>query len=106
MPAPVSGRMVTCDVVNDTSMARGPQIVTPPRDTGAMTKQLTLISSSHPHRPHAWRLNDETRRIGRKGLVDARAALTQGRRRGHASAGQLPATRGGAPPGARDRPAA
>jgi hypothetical protein len=71
-----------------------------------MTKQLTLISSSHPHRPHAWRLDDETRRIGRKGLVGARAALTQGRRRGQAPAGPPPATRGGAPPGARDRPAA
>jgi hypothetical protein len=70
-----------------------------------MTKQLTLISSSHPQRPHAWRLDDATRKIGRKGLVDARAALRQGRR-GQASAGPRPATRGGAPPGARDRPAA
>jgi hypothetical protein len=71
-----------------------------------MTKQLTLISSSHPHRPQAWRLDDETRRIGRKGLVDARAALTRGRHRGQASAGPRPGNRGGAPPGARDRPAA
>jgi hypothetical protein len=71
-----------------------------------MTKQLTLISSSHPQRPHAWRLDAETRKIGRKGLVDARAALRRGRRRGQASAGPHPPTRGGAPPGARDRPAA
>jgi len=71
-----------------------------------MTKQLSLISSSHPERPHAWRLDDETRRIGRKGIVDARAALTQGRWRGPAPAGPPPAARGGAPPGARDRPAA
>jgi hypothetical protein len=105
MSLAVSGRMVI-DVLNGASLADGPQIVTPPPDTGAMTKQLTLINGSHRGGPHAWRLDEQTREIGRRGLVDARAALVQGRRRGHAVGGPGPATRGGAPPGARDRPAA
>jgi hypothetical protein len=69
-----------------------------------MTKQLTLISSSHRGRRRAWRLDDETREIGRKGIIDARAALAQARRQSQAPGPG--ATRGGAPPGARDRPAA
>ncbi|HET6835078.1 MAG TPA: hypothetical protein VFH30_14480 [Acidimicrobiales bacterium] len=71
-----------------------------------MTKQLSLITGSHRSRPHAWRLDEQTREVGRKGLVDARAALTHARRRGPAAPPERPATRVGAPPGARDRPAA
>lgn len=69
-----------------------------------MTKQLTLIAGSRRGRPPAWRLDEQTRKIGRKGLVEARAALTQARR-SQAPAGSGPPARGGAP-GARDRPAA
>jgi hypothetical protein len=70
-----------------------------------MTKQLTLISGSGRGRPPAWRLDAQTREIGRKGIVEARAALTQARRQSQAPGGSGPAARGGAP-GARDRPAA
>ncbi|MGH9249237.1 MAG: hypothetical protein ACRD0W_06960, partial [Acidimicrobiales bacterium] len=62
-------------------------------------------STSHGGRPHSWRLDDQARQIGRKGIVDARAALTQARRRGEAPTPGA-TTKRGAPPGARDRPAA
>lgn len=35
-----------------------------------MARQLTLIDTTTP-----WRLDDETREIGRRGLAEARAAL-------------------------------
>ncbi|HZA77603.1 MAG TPA: hypothetical protein VE623_14570 [Acidimicrobiales bacterium] len=76
-----------------------------------MTKQLTLVSSSGPVRPRAWRLDERTREIGRRGLTEARAALTSARRRSQdadpptAAPPAVPAA-GGSPPGARDRPAA
>jgi hypothetical protein len=64
-----------------------------------MTNQLTLITNSQAGRPHAWRLDERTRRIGRKGVAEARAALTGARRRARVA-------HGGAPPGDRRRPAA
>jgi len=70
-----------------------------------MTKQLTLIGGSRRARPPAWRLDEATRETGRKGLVEARAALTQARRRSQARAGSGPPAPRGAR-GARDRPAA
>jgi hypothetical protein len=40
-----------------------------------MTKQLTLIDTQPD-----WRLDEKTRRLGRRGIADARAALAAGRR--------------------------
>jgi hypothetical protein len=49
--------------------------VTPRPDTAPMTKQLTLIDTQ----PN-WRLDEKTRRVGRRGIAEARAALAAGRR--------------------------
>jgi hypothetical protein len=42
-----------------------------------MTTQLRLIED----RPAEWRLDEQTREIGRQGLAEARAALQQAARR-------------------------
>jgi hypothetical protein len=66
-----------------------------------MTKQLTLITSP-AGRPQAWRLDERTRRIGRKGLAEARAALVDARRGARAPDPPRPSP----PLGDRQRPAA
>lgn len=48
--------------------------VTPPGEDVPMATQLTLIDSGP-----AWRLDDETKETGRKGLASARAALASHR---------------------------
>ncbi len=40
-----------------------------------MTKQLTLIDTQPD-----WRLDEKTRKVGRRGIAEARAALAAGRR--------------------------
>lgn len=51
-----------------------PETVTPPVETVAMERQLTLMETPKP-----WRLNERTREIGRRGIAEARAALAQHR---------------------------
>lgn len=46
------------------------RIVTPPVETVAMARQLTLIET-----PKTWRLDERTREIGRRGIASARAEL-------------------------------
>jgi hypothetical protein len=42
-----------------------------------MSKQLRLLETSKP----GWRLDNDTRRVGREGIAAARAALNESRRR-------------------------
>ena len=88
------------------------QTVTPPADTGPMTKnaQLTLIDT-----PRAWQLDERTREVGREGIARARAALRAGPRTAGRPARGAPPPRppptalgahGGTPPDARPRCAA
>ncbi len=51
--------------------------VTPPGDTRSMSTQLRLIDGGA--RP-TWRLDARTRRIGRRGVAEARRALRRARR--------------------------
>jgi hypothetical protein len=53
-----------------------PKTVTPPPHTQNMSKQLRLIQPNT-----TWRLDDETRQIGRQGIADARQALKDSRTR-------------------------
>jgi hypothetical protein len=46
------------------------EIVRPPEEDVSMARQLTLIDTTTP-----WRLDDQTREVGRRGLAEARAAL-------------------------------
>jgi hypothetical protein len=52
--------------------------VTPSVHDGGMTTQLRLIIDD---RPADWRLDEETREVGRRGLAEARAALQEAARR-------------------------
>ena len=45
-------------------------VVTPPAEDGAMKNQLTLLEPTID-----WRLDEETREVGRRGIAAARAAL-------------------------------
>jgi hypothetical protein len=57
-----------------------------------MTKQLTLIDTQPD-----WRLDEKTRKVGRRGIADARAALAAGRR-ARSSGPPADAGAGGGPP--------
>jgi hypothetical protein len=52
--------------------------VTPPGDTRTMERQLVLIEVEEE-----WRLDEPTREIGRSGVEQARAALSEARRLAH-----------------------
>ena len=57
-----------------------------------MTKQLTLIDTQPD-----WRLDEKTRKVGRRGIAEARAALAAGRR-ARSSGPPADAGAGGGPP--------
>ena len=49
-----------------------PGSVTPPGQTVTMERQLVLLDADRAQ----WRLDDHTREVGRRGIDDARAALS------------------------------
>ena len=52
-------------------------MVTPPGDDGDMTRQLVLIDAKDVD----WRLDERTKELGRRGILEARKALADAARR-------------------------
>lgn len=55
--------------------------VTPPLHTDPMSKQLRLIDQARTRGGTGWRLDEQTRTIGRNGVAAAREALRASRPR-------------------------
>ena len=57
------------------------QIVTPPCHSGDMNDQLVLLESKERRPEEPWRLDEQTREIGKRGVAQAREALRQAAQR-------------------------